>query len=308
MASWTWPPVRHLGLLFPLLLPVALHAQAAGAGAVSADPPLDTVYPPSQAAVSIPSHGVPLNGLLYLPQGPGAHRVVVFVHGLPGVEKNLDLAQAVRRVGYAVLYFDYRGLWGTGGTFSFGHSLEDVAAALAWLRTPQVAQRYRLDNRRLVLVGHSFGGWLTLMTLGGDSAVACAAAFAPGNRSRDVADWEAHPRVLNTLLESTRAAADPQSGPIRARPEDIVQEIEAHREDWDLVRQVPAFRDRPLLLVTGKRDTPHMAIREDLRRALSQAGATQLRDVVFDDDHGFDASRIAAAQLLTQWLATDCRL
>ena len=44
----------------------------------------------------IPSHGVLINGLVYSPSGAGLHPTLVICHGLPGNEKNLDLAQAVR--------------------------------------------------------------------------------------------------------------------------------------------------------------------------------------------------------------------
>ena len=43
----------------------------------------------------IPSHGVLINGLVYQPSGPGPHPTLIICHGLPGNEKNLDLAQAV---------------------------------------------------------------------------------------------------------------------------------------------------------------------------------------------------------------------
>lgn len=61
------------------------------------------------AEVSIDSGGARLNGLVYLAPGSGRHPVVVFLHGYPGNEKNLDLAQAVRRAGYQAIYADYRG-------------------------------------------------------------------------------------------------------------------------------------------------------------------------------------------------------
>ena len=40
------------------------------------------------------------------------------MHGLPGNERNLDLAQAIRRAGWDVLTFTYRGAWGSPGDFS----------------------------------------------------------------------------------------------------------------------------------------------------------------------------------------------
>jgi hypothetical protein len=36
------------------------------------------------------------------------------LHGFPGNERNFDVAQALRRAGYAALVFHYRGSWGVG--------------------------------------------------------------------------------------------------------------------------------------------------------------------------------------------------
>jgi pimeloyl-ACP methyl ester carboxylesterase len=60
----------------------------------------------------IPSHGALLNAFVYVAAGAGPHPAVVLLHGFPGNERNLDLAQDMRRAGWDVLYFDYRGSWG----------------------------------------------------------------------------------------------------------------------------------------------------------------------------------------------------
>ncbi|HEX8246281.1 MAG TPA: CocE/NonD family hydrolase, partial [Longimicrobium sp.] len=119
-----------------LMAPALLAAQA--------DPPRDLRHPPGMEELKIPSHGTGMNGLIYLAQGAGPHPVVVFLHGYPGNERNLDLAQAVRRAGYHALYFDYRGSWGSGGTFGFQNALDDVSAALAWLRENRA--RFGIDT------------------------------------------------------------------------------------------------------------------------------------------------------------------
>jgi predicted alpha/beta-fold hydrolase len=51
----------------------------------------------------IPSHGSPMNAFVYIAAGAGPHPVVVLLHGFPGNEKNLDLAQDIRRAGWDVL-------------------------------------------------------------------------------------------------------------------------------------------------------------------------------------------------------------
>src|SRR5579862_8666179 len=65
------------------------------ARAVRHDPPAHEQPPASAEEIGIDSGGHRLNGLLYLPGGAGPHPVVIFLHGYPGNERNLDLAQAV---------------------------------------------------------------------------------------------------------------------------------------------------------------------------------------------------------------------
>src|SRR5262249_4786685 len=118
-----------------LLLPIGLLAQTIPT-AVIADPPRDQVHPAAMHVAAIASHGAKMNGVLYIASGAGPHPTLLFLHGLPGNEQNLDLAQAVRRAGWNVLTMHYRGSWGSEGAFSFSHAIEDVQAALAWLRDP----------------------------------------------------------------------------------------------------------------------------------------------------------------------------
>jgi dipeptidyl aminopeptidase/acylaminoacyl peptidase len=78
------------------------------------DPPVDTRSPPETLPQAIPSGGVNLNAVLYTARGPGPHPTMLLLHGLPGNEQNIDLAQAVRRAGWNVLTIHYRGSWGGG--------------------------------------------------------------------------------------------------------------------------------------------------------------------------------------------------
>ena len=57
--------------------------------------------------------------------------MVVLLHGFPGEERNLDLAHALGRSGWSVLFFHYRGAWGSEGAFSFRNVIGDVKAAVS---------------------------------------------------------------------------------------------------------------------------------------------------------------------------------
>src|SRR5215831_11396039 len=75
----------------------------------------------------IPSEGSLMQGLLYKANGLQHHPTLLVLHGFPGNEKNLDLAQAVRSHGWNAVFFNYRGSWGSQGTFTFKNCVQDVS-------------------------------------------------------------------------------------------------------------------------------------------------------------------------------------
>jgi pimeloyl-ACP methyl ester carboxylesterase len=260
--------------------------------------------PASMEEVAIPSHGSRMNGLVYLAAGAGPHPVVVFLHGYPGNEKNLDLAQAVRRAGFDAVYFDYRGMWGSGGTFSFGHGLEDTQTVLAWVRAN--AAKYHFDTRRIAIVGHSFGGWLALLTAPHEPRTVCVAALAAWNIRWLGQRFAGHPDERKSNLDYFRYTTEP-GGPVRAAATDLANEMAAHAE-WDYLKLAHPLAEHPLLLVAATRDSPDedVPMHESLERAVRAAGGKQVTFVRYDDDHPFSSHRIELANVLVKWLQTTC--
>ncbi|MGI9170622.1 MAG: alpha/beta hydrolase family protein [Caulobacteraceae bacterium] len=102
-------------------------------------------------------------GELWLPFAGGKRGVVVMIHG--GCWQagfGLDLmdyaAEDLRARGMTVWNIEYRRLGNAGG--GYPGTFQDVGAALDKLR--ELAGRYNLDLRHVVLVGHSSGGQLAL--------------------------------------------------------------------------------------------------------------------------------------------------
>ena len=128
--------------------------------AIYDDSPRDDANPARNEAVWIPSGGVLMNGVMLVAAGAAPHPTVLNLHGLPGNEQNLDLAQTLRRAGYNVLSFHYRGSWGSPGKFTLAGGVEDGLAALAFLQSSAAVAKFHIDTTRLVLLGHSYGGFV----------------------------------------------------------------------------------------------------------------------------------------------------
>jgi pimeloyl-ACP methyl ester carboxylesterase len=139
--------------------------------ALFVDPPSDPDYPAESLPLAIPSHGVNLNAVVFTAVGAGPHPNVLLLHGLPGNEQNIDLAQSLRRAGWNVLTLHYRGSWGSPGVFSFSHCLEDAAAAIEWLRKEGADRVPRIDPGRILVIGHSMGGFVAARIVAADSGL-----------------------------------------------------------------------------------------------------------------------------------------
>ncbi len=276
----------------------------------TADPAaVDSAFPPTMGELSFESGGSKLNGLMYVANGPGPHPTVIILHGYPGNERNLDLAQAMRRASMNVLYFDYRGTWGSGGEFSIAHALEDVAKAVKLAGSEEWASAYRADPGRVALVGYSLGGFLGATTTAEDDRIACFAFLAGADLGWFGLQAREDESALAGLESIFGQHMDARGGPVHGDGRRVTSELVSHAEAWSVPSRAVDLATRPLLLVAGARDetTPKTDHHDRVIAALREAGAERLTEVVLDDDHLFSAHRIGLARRLVDWLRAECR-
>ena len=269
--------------------------------AIYRDPPADKDYPASGGGLRIPSGGKMMNAMVYVPSGKGPHPVVVLLHGFPGNEQNLDLAQSLRRAGWAVVTFHYRGSWGSAGTFSFDGAVEDAAAALAWVRSAEVARRSRFDPRRIVVIGHSMGGYVAAERCAADAQLLGCALLAPWDLSYDARQWaHAADAERERLAKEEMTDVDGRLDGMDARR--AVDILIAQGGKWSLAGLAPKLAQRPMLLVVAARDSDDDKAL-DLLPALKAQHPRALQVETIDSDHGFNDHRIALQAVVLRWLA-----
>jgi acetyl esterase/lipase len=103
-------------------------------------------------------------GELRIPAGRGPHPVVVLIHGgcfkaaYASLRDLAPMGDALKAQGIATWNVEYRRLGQPGGGWPGTH--QDVGRAVDQLRA--LAETYRLDLNRVVIVGHSAGGHLAM--------------------------------------------------------------------------------------------------------------------------------------------------
>ena len=177
--------------------------------------------------VVVPSGKLRLKAYLWKPTGPGPFPTVLFNHGsggddadhtagLPMTEAAEKLAPLFLKHGYVFLYLFRRGQGLSADQSRFMQDtlqqeeaakgkearqhlqfmlattdhLDDVLAGLSFLKTAPA-----IDAKRIAIIGHSFGGQVTLLAAERDNAVRAAVTFAAAAGS-----WERSPELRERLV------------------------------------------------------------------------------------------------------------
>jgi uncharacterized protein len=222
-----------------------------------------------------------LIGVLYLARGGGAKPTVVLLHGCPGLEKNLDLAAVLRDLDHNVLVFHYRGCWGSPGVYNLLTVSRDVTAAVSFL-----AARPLVDPDRIVVIGHSLGGWAAILAAAADPRLRAVAVYGSAVRLSNLGAGD--PERAKERIETEF------TGFLATTPAEFIAQC---AEAPSALDAVAAIAPRPLLVVHGTDDSwvPLEQARE--------LGKYADRYVEVDGaNHAFAWHRKQLCELITGWL------
>ena len=227
--------------------------------------------------LTIPSHGSRMAAFMYTAAGPQAHPTLILLHGFPGNERNLDLAQAVRRTGWNVLYFDYRGSWGSEGEFAFANCVADVSSVVAFCK--KQAKTLRIDTTKLALFGHSMGGWVALKALPQLPGITKAIILSP---------WDIYGTA--TGPDAARASTEQYASQLfmlhPAPNQSLLAPVVADAAAYQLTTIGPALRNKQLVFLDENRRN------EGWIKPIGAANKAGFRYEVWATDHPFSNKRI----------------
>ena len=260
--------------------------------------------PPSVVELTIPSGDLRMTGFAYLAAGAGPHPSVLLLHGYPGNEKNLDVAQAMRREGWNVVFFHYRGAWGSEGEFSYRGAEQDVQTVLSFMRDAKNAERLRIDPNKISIVGHSMGGHMAIAGILDNPHVQCAVAYDGVNigaiaegmakNPERAQGWKAYGDSLFMLAGWSGAKAE--------------QEVTEYADQFDLRKRAKNINGRPVLLIPADTQVIPMELHiYPLQAALEATDDAKISVVLIDDDHSYSGSRLELIDTTAKFLNGACR-
>ena len=253
---------------------------------------------PDIHGILIPGKRGRLLSVLYTAGEPGPHPTVLLLHGIPGCERNFDLAQALRRAGFHVLVFHYSGSWGSDGDYSLTHDLEDADTVLDYLVEDTA---HGIDKERIYAVGHSMGGFVCAHLTAHRAEIRAGVLMLPcdiGRFPQIAASDAAAAETIRQVLEDSAPWLNGTSGKA------LLEETVAHSQEFRLEGLAEPLSKKPVLCVAGSLDvyTPPEHHCVPLERAVQKQNGVLFRLVSYPTDHFFSDCRETVAQTVKTFL------
>jgi uncharacterized protein len=284
----------------PILAATALLAAPAGAQS-QAHRTAAATKPASTVQMVLPSHGSMLFGIFYLAAGAGPHPTAILFHGFPGYEQNLDIAQYLRAHGWNVLAMHYRGSWGVKGEFSFEHCAEDADTQVRFVLDPANARKYGIDMHRVLIIGHSMGGYMAASAAAHNRPVAAAVLISAWNFGAEYASPpRAGPAPPTIAREAKLLASDNNLLPLRGTSgEALAREIYEHQAGLNLDHLAPDIAPRPVFIITANDGLARSD--QAFAEALRKAGDSRVAERHWDTDHSYSGKREELSRAILEW-------
>jgi len=259
------------------------------------------VYPKNSAEVTLLSDGQRLPAIYYGAQGKGPHPTIILLHGYPGNEKNLDVAQGMRDSGWNVIFFHYRGAWGAEGDFSFTGSEQDVTAVTKFFLQAKNAEKFKINPNKISYIGHSMGGHMAVAGLFNNPEVACGVVYDGANIGVTFKSDDEKVKNMWAAYADSLFMLRGWSGEVATR------ELANRGEQLDLITRAHEIGIRPILFIPADSDVIPIAEINALTNAMRQVKGNNVNYRLIKDDHSFNNNRSKLLKVTEEFLNSNCR-
>lgn len=235
---------------------------------------------------------------IYTAEGEGPHPVLIFTHGYPGHEKNLDLAQTLRRSGFSSVIFFYRGCWGSDGNFSFEGSFEDTRAVLDFILQDT---EYNFDKEHIFFIGHSLGCVNAARMIAACPQVKGGVFLAPCDL------WRLYQLGLETNYYHQHLQEMLEEGISYIRGTNVctlTKEIQESAGQLSIDSCIPTIAQKPLLWISSPNDDVVSEEKETYPyiQKMKAYGASNFKWLRVSSDHYFSNIRSQLTEDITSFL------
>lgn len=254
--------------------------------------------------VNIPCEDHNIKGLFYPGNSNAGSYTAILLHGFPSELGDLfGLGESLSKAGVHALTFTYSGVQPSGGIQTYAGPITDISAVIVYLGQSEMMKKYNIDTSRIVLIGHCYGGSMVLNYTMRNPQIKRVIALEPaepGEFSRQYLNN----KIIAANLDSVFDAQMQPNGPVNfGGKEDLRKQVQ-DTTPYDLVLNARIIADRDIFLVTGLDDflTTTEGHHIPFYRALKKAGATHVKFVALQTNHGFKGVKEEMTTEVIKWI------
>ena len=249
----------------------------------------DNFSPAGFIELAIPSGNSLMQGFIYKANGGQKHPTLLMLHGFPGNERNLDLAQVVRAHGWNVIYFNYRGSWGSQGQFGLKNCVDDVVNVVSFCKKYQ--DSLQIDTSNIVLFGHSMGGWVCLKALQNLPNVKKGFALSTWNIYGEFKNIKSEQQIIKKVKEEG-GEIFVLNTPTKAIYEAVIKEPNY----FNLAQESNALSDKQIIMLDEHSNNKEIA------DAIKSSNKAYFDYEVWQTDHPFTNKRVSLMNVVLKFL------
>lgn len=226
-----------------------------------------------------------ISGYALIAKGNEFKETVILLHGLPGNERNLDLAEMIRQSGKNAIYFNYRGSWGSQGKFLYSNCLEDISNVIDYLSNDIVSKKLRIKKSSFSLIGHSLGGGIAILQGIKDDRVKKIVALSSFNAGEELKSNNSVDE-LGDFQEYLN-----QQFMLNIDSKKFLSEILNHKQEWNLKSINSLKINKPFIFIDENNRNEHWV-----------KSIKNNQYLIIDSDHSFSDKRNELGAKIINWL------
>ena len=262
------------------------------------------IYPqtsPAKVALISKNHKLDAN---FYSGGNKTAPTIILLHGFPGNQISpLDLAENLSTKGFHVLVFNYEGSYNSEGYFSFENCIDNVVAAIDFVREEQNRKAFNIDTSRIVVCGYSFGGAIAIAGAIKNPKIKFIIDIAGPDQSISIRKSANDPEFRKLYYNNVAKSFGPD-GPFRGNIAEVFERNMIIVDQLDPLKNVEILKTRKILMIVGWQDSlsPLEINALPLYRKLKQLNPQNISITGFEDEHKFFKSRRAISDTIESWI------
>ena len=263
---------------------------------------LSVVASHAQDTIKILSGDHTIYGIHYNGQSTSPRPSLLLLHGFPGGYHDvLDLGQKLSDDSINVFTLTLSGIAISEGVYADSSPIVDLRHALDFFFKPENIKKYNIDPDDFMIGGWSFGGGLALYTGSHDDRISRIISIAGFNGDaflRKCEESAKFKKFMTAIFTTYRLR-----GMVNFNPNELIEDLEAHREKFSPVDFADKIAAKPLLLF-GCTDDAEVNLTDHILPyyyAIKSKGG-HVKFHVYQTGHRFGGYRNQLAMDISQWI------